>query len=561
MNEMKNSNIIQPDVEGIRKAFAASSVPVICGAAAPQTIMLPSHDGTKLRTVITRPDSGDRWPVIAVRTCYFKREALYAADAKEYNMRGFAYVYQFCRGTAGSEGDWEPNVNERADGKSFLDWLQAEEWAESIGYFGNSYLALTGWTVADIIPEKVRTMYLADYGTRRHTSAYMDGLFRHDILTGWTMKNAGKAIDADYLESCRHLPMNTVDEDLWGVRLEWFREWLHAESRSSEYWKQGFWSMLADIPSKIQIPVYIGEGWFDHHLGSSLEMFRDLPEEVREKCVLRIGAWDHFHNTRTGAYEADHSENNVKKSAIEWFYNILVKKEIPKGRADFYIIGSDTWISSLDSNEDLKVRRFYLSTCGLQSSLPEDASVLSYKYDPSDPVISCGGEALLTSTDLIGSLPQPSPGYRSDVLSFISEPLEEDMTIFGSMYAKLYAASDSSDTAFIVKFMDVFPDGIAYNLRTAATTLGFRNGAPERLSYSPCEVAEFGISAWDIAWTVKKGHRIRIDVTSSDFPQYALHCNYAGPWADQTQYKTACQKIFLGGETPSYIEFPVIRVV
>ena len=120
----------------------------------------------------------------------------------------------------------------------------------------------------------------------------------------------------------------------------------------------------------------------------------------------------------------------------------------------------------------------------------------------------------------------------------------------------LSVATSAEDTAFTVKVMEVMPDGKAYNLRTGITTLGYRNGAGSCLSYRSGSKEKVEIVMWEIAWQLQKGSRIRIDISSSDFPQYNIHSNYAGLWALQEKTKTAVQTIFVGGE--SFLEMPTV---
>lgn len=119
--------------------------------------------------------------------------------------------------------------------------LDKLSWIDCMGYKGASYLALTGWAMADAMPSKVRSMYLTVYGTSRHTSAYKDGLFRQDILTAWAMSNAGFPVSADYLTSAAYRPQVQVDEALWGKRLDWYRDWITHTDADDPYWQQGFW--------------------------------------------------------------------------------------------------------------------------------------------------------------------------------------------------------------------------------------------------------------------------------------------------------------------------------
>ena len=183
-----------------RRQFESVSVSVTRQTGAEEERMLPMRDGIRLKTVIWLPqpmEKEEQFPAILVRSCYAQQEPILRIRAEEFVKRGFAFVYQWCRGTGGSEGKWEPNVNERADGLDTVTWLAGQPFVKNIGYWGDSYLALTGWCMADAVPEKVKTMCLGVYGVDRHISAYQDGLFRMDVLTSWARENAGTAVRAD----------------------------------------------------------------------------------------------------------------------------------------------------------------------------------------------------------------------------------------------------------------------------------------------------------------------------------------------------------------------------
>ena len=527
-----------------------------------ETVMLPSWDGTELETIIYRPVLEGAVPTVVCRTCYPEMDPLYEARAVEYCKRGFAYIVQYCRGIRNSGGKWEPNVNERADGKAFLDWVDSQEWVESIGYAGHSYLALTGWAIADIVPQKVRTMYLTHYGVFRHTSAYQDGLFRHDVLTGWAMGNAGVPITADYLESCRYRPQLTVDEDLWGYRLDWYRALLQSPEPDAEYWKTGFWGELAAIPGRVTIPIFMEEGWYDHHLGSALRTYRALPEETRRKSVFVIGAWNHGFVPSSGGHKGKNYDENDEARALDWFTDLLVDKTIPHGCVREYVIGEDLWRSYSDLPAGKAEHRFYLdgTDFSLRDEPPSGCGESVYRYDPDNPEMSCGGDSLLVSQERQGSLLQPDFIDDGSALCFTTEPLKEPLTFSGPIKAVLNVKSDAKDTAFMAKYIEVMPDGRAYNIRTAVTTLAFRNGSHTREDYTPGEPVRIEFNSWDVAWQLQKGSRLRVEFRSSDFPQYAIHSNYAGAWAEQRAARTALQTIIWGGENGSFISLPITEI-
>lgn len=233
---MAKAERMRQAVEDVQRQFDACPMQEKEYGIATQELYLPMSDGVKLYTLLYRPEGLPQIPVLVQRSCYPDQMDLYRVYGQELARRGYGYLVQICRGTGPSQGVWEPNVHERQDGYDTLQWLDAQPWVESIGYFGASYLALTGWAVADILPPKVKGMMLTVYGTDRFTSAYEKGLFRHDVLTGWAMPNAGRPIDADYLESCRYRPHAEVDTALWGGRLPWYQDWIHAANREDPYW-------------------------------------------------------------------------------------------------------------------------------------------------------------------------------------------------------------------------------------------------------------------------------------------------------------------------------------
>ena len=158
----------------------------------------------------------------------------------------------------------------------------------------------------------------------------------------------------------------------------------------------------------------------------------------------------------------------------------------------------------------------------------------------------------------VGSLLQKPWCDRTDAICMISNPLPQNTVIMGKIRMHMTVSSDVDDTAFAFKVMEVLPDGRTYNIRTAITTLGYRNGNKHRAEYIPNTKVDIIIDAWEIAYELQKGSKIRIDIASADFPQYAIHSNYAGPWALQKETRKAVQSLYIGGKAKSWIEIPVL---
>ena len=544
----------------LREEYRKSAYPDVYARFDVWEEMLPCKDGVRLRTIYYRPVTDKPLPVIVQRSCYPNSEESLRVHGEELCKKGFALVIQFCRGTGGSEGEWEPNVNDRSDGLDLMNHLNALPWVDCMGYQGASYLAFTGWVMADAVPDKVKSMYLTVYGTSRHTSAYKDGLFRQDILTAWAMGNAGFPVTADYLTSAAYRPQVEVDEALWGKRLNWYRDWITNTSASDPYWCDGFWKMLQDIPGKMKIPVFIAEGWYDHHLGSALKGYESLAPEVKAHTVLNIGPWNHsFKPAIYGHPDQQNGNGRESLNALDWFYETLMEKKLPEARINAYVIGADQW-QQLPRYpfEPAKEQCFYLQADHTLTAAPAAAEdTLFYTYDPQNPVFSHGAESLFHTHTEIGSLSQPACGWRDDVISFVSEPLDEEMTILGPIKTQLYVSTDAEDTAFTVKIMEVFANGEAYNIRNGITTLGYRNGSPERIAYTPGTTEKIEITCWDVAWQLKAGSRLRIDISSSNFPEYAVHPNKAGVWSEIKETVPAKQTLHFGPDAPACILLPL----
>lgn len=198
-----------------------------------------------------------------------------------------------------------------------------------------------------------------------------------------------------------------------------------------------------------------------------------------------------------------------------------------------------------------RTEKLYLGETTLNTEPAEGER--TFVYDPETPVPSHGAESVLTTIAEAGSLLQPEPDYRPDVVSFVSAPLEKALPICGQIKVHLNVATDVDDTAFTAKLMEVFPDGRAYNIRGGITTIAA--DLPEGQTYTSGQAVEVCVEMWDMNGTVQPGSCLRLDVSSSDFPQYAVHSNYAGVWSEQGKTRIAHQKILLGES--SFVELPL----
>jgi len=531
-------------------------------------IMLPMRDGVKLLTRICMPQpAAGPVPVLITRTPYDHFELYDKSRCEEHVRHGYASVHQQCRGTFGSEGEWVPNEHERQDGIDTVNWLDHQAWCESIGVYGDSYTGLTGWLIADALPAKAKALYLMHYSVDRYISAYKQGLFRHDVLTSWAMGNSGQEIQADYLQSARFRPHINVDEKLWGIQLEWYRKWITNTDDDAEYWNSGVWKTLKEIPPKINIPVCVVAGWYDHHLEGTLLGYATLSDETKAKSKLVVGGWNHFRSSCVPAHRPAHNIIDFEAHLMRWFNRILKEHQEPEAGVEVYAIGDDQWLEPVCwPMRTTCTRHLYLlahrqTDCQawkLEQDKQPESSTIAYPYDPENPVGTKGSESMLATVDEIGSQLQQEPGYREDVISFVSDTLTAHIRIGGQMNVKLYVSSDCDDTCFTAKVMEVLPNGEAYHIRSSLSTLAYRHNTGTRLHYQPGEVVEINIDLLPVIWNIKAGSRVRVDISSSSFPEYSIHANYAGVWSLQDQTRIAFQQIHLGGSYPSALEIPIL---
>lgn len=534
-------------------------------------------DGIRLITHVWLPEGEGPWPAILVRNPYV--DGGYDPDPALVQLAryGFAVVCQECRGRGNSEGEWTPFVNERQDGLDTLEWLKLQPWMNgSIGLYGGSYLSFTQWIMADALPAEVKTMYLCVMGTDQHRFIYMNGMFRPDIYTAWSLTNAGVDWeDADMNEvadkAYRFRPAIEMDREMLGREVPWYRDFLQNPSPSDPLWNEGVWAQLREMPAKVNVPVCMVGGWHDIAIDMMFDSYQQLRPEIQERSRFVVGPWVHSlapAGDMTYPNGVVDGSNGGHRAVIDWFNTTLKDKPYPEaiGVTDTYVIGGDGWQEWSNWPPECRKVCLYLDKEGKLTSEPPKAVFNTiYIYDPEVPVVTEGGSGLLSVYGDSPYLPkaacvkQSPVGFRDDVLSFVTEPIEHDLLITGVIRTTLRVASSAEDTAFTVKISELFPSGDAYNIADGIGTLAYRNGAAVPQQYVPGTEESLEIELWPIAWKVRQGSRLRLDISSSNFPAYPVHSNTFGPWAEQAVTHKAKQTIFGGGVYPTLIELPIVN--
>ncbi len=534
-----------------------------------EQISVKARDGVRLATWITKPAGEGPWPALLARSPYPNLRPLFRLQCELYVRYGYACVLQDARGRGLSEGDWIPFANERNDGIDTVRWLVAEHWTDgNVGLIGASYLGFVQWVLADALPADVRTIVPSVFGPNRHATMYERGMFRADIYTSWTVGNAGLETSLSARErfwgALRHRPPLEADERFLGGRLPWYREWLSHPEPGARLWSEGMWSALRGVPERTAVPVLLIAGWYDHNLAGMFDAYARL--KSREKSLLVVGPWLHSFQSAGPAEPSGLGE--TARLQFRWLEHHL--KGEPSGEpirgVHVFVMGEGTrsFPSWPPASEPL---RLHLAPPGagacagaLRPEAPGSHSTLTYRYDPDDPAPTRGGEALLGWAARVGAprpgrVEQDPPCARPDVLSFLSEPLAEELVVAGSPIVRLEVASSAEDTAFSVKLSEVDRAGRAWNVRDGIASLAYAGGAGP-VPYTPGATVALDFTLWPVAIRFPPGARLRLDVSSSNFPAYHAHANRAGPWAEQRDAVVATQTVALGD---AWLELPVLR--
>lgn len=541
-------------------------------------LWIPMPDGVKLAATAVFPDAkGGPWPVVMIANPYAVGEDMYREMLMPiFARQGYVGLYVRNRGSLYSEGEWTPFENERKDGRATVDWVANQSWCDgNIGTYGSSYCGFTQWAVADYDNPALKTMFISVAGPVPYDVFYRRGMFRQDIWTYWAATMMGKyRFKSSFGNKFRKkafsvTPQINLGQELIGEDCPWYDNWVSNTLETDSYWSEGFWKDFADCVKKVKIPMFIHTGWYDVFCRSVFESYRQLPEEVMKQSRVVIGPWGHSGLPARDALKFP-GENNVgllqMTAAIEWFDHFLKGKPYPQktGVVEAYSIGDNKWVTWKGDITPEGTKKFFLNTDSegrgiLDPETTENASEITYQYDPEKPVPSCGGTVLNNVERGTGAekacVVQPKVDSDPSVINFVTEPLKENLHVAGAVEAYLNVKSNVSATAFTIKICELFEDGRSVNIRDDITDIRWRDEHTVK-AYTPGENAYLHLKLLDCEWMFKKGSRIRVDISSSNYPSYHTHPNTEDNWAKTTNHVVATQTICCGGEDGSYVTFP-----
>lgn len=584
-------------------------VPMRDGTELATDVYLPAEDGEAL---------DGPFPTLLCRTPYGKSGL--SGRATFFAERGYAVVIQDVRGRYRSEGTFYPyrseGLAESKDGYDTVEWAADRSWSNgTVGTFGASYAAGTQWALVhnDSLPPHLAAMapgysvasyygqgaYAGGAALLAHNLDYTNGLALQGLQPGGSRKPSGRG---------RSSPLFVAQEEMqqlyWALPvrpfelhqdagIEWVNEGWHAHETYDDYWRAQDHTRHYD---EIDIPVLNRGGWYDIFCQGPVWNYRGVREGggtkvARQQARLIMGPYTHgaegmqAQGQVTGAAHSfpSNATYDTDRVLLAWFDHHLKGEETPatdRSRVQLYVPGLDEWIGAADFPlPDTEFTRYYMHSQGhanvqswrkrgrLTPTAPAGQEPVDYYlYDPQDPVPSVGGY----NSHSDGGVADRAKVYRGrdDILVYQTDILEEDLAIVGPITVTLFAATSARDTDFVVNLTDVDPEARAGALWVAEGARRGRIGSVEAdpralRTYSEVELLDPGkvykwkIAVWPTARVFEEGHRLRIEISSSNFPRYSRNLN-TGEGLTGTRSTEALQIIHHDADRPSHVELPVV---
>lgn len=580
-----------------------------------ENVMVPMRDGIKLATDIYLPGKDGkpaegRFPVILSRTPYGKG----SSAAKSYTPYGYVVIFQDTRGRGGSEGTWTWMSDDWQDGYDAIEWIASQPWSNgTVGMMGCSYVGATQHLAAMTRPPHLTAIIPSNPSINHGIGGIIyGGAFRLRIVN-WILGNAAKgsqkAKDPAYREILaaqsknshyylQNLPIRRGTTPLRIVpEYEGMLVDMLSHRRNDEFWR--FSNIIEHADEHKDLPVFMVGGWYDLFSSSTTETYMALKRSSESPVHLIMGPWPHCGHSRSHAQVDFGPDASFDMNAAQraWFDRWLKEeesnfgKEIPfRTPVRAFVMGTGDGHKTEDGKlyhggywrdlEDYpppqaKDTNFYLQPGGgLAPHVPsEENSTTTYEFDPRNPVPTVGGCIVGSISGawnqwggphIWNSQVEMPLSMRNDVVVFQTPPLEQDMEIVGPIEVKLWASSSAVDTDFTAKLLDIypsstdFPAGFDLIMGDGIIRARYRDSDKEEKMMSPDEVFEFTVKLDPCSNVFKKGHRIRIDISSSNFPRFDVNPNSGEPANDFRRLIVATNTIYHDSAHPSHIVLPLM---
>jgi hypothetical protein len=484
-------------------------------------------------------------------------------------------VVQDCRGRGASQGVWDPFRYDMEDGLDTHQWIAQQAWSNGeLGTAGGSYLGWTQWASATGGSRQLKAMVpIVPFADVYQEIAYPGGAFQLALLFGWGSGVGGLNLQPDQLvNGYRHLPLQNWDSQ-FGGDVFFLDQWVEHPTYD-DYWRQRGIQHRYD---QVTVPVLNIGGWYDIFSKTTIDLVDRVRDQSQNRQARRnqfvvMGPWAHGVGVRKVG-QVDFGQDaamDLGDLQFKWFEYWLRGQET--GVQDWpayllFVMGENRWRGEHEwPLARTKFTPYYLSSAGhantrqgdgrLTTEAPADEPSDAFVYDPQNPVPTTGGNNLVGTT--IGPYDQAEVEDRQDVLVYTSPPLEEGLEVTGPVTMVLYAASSATDTDFTAKLVDVHPDGRAINLCDGIVRARYRESATEPRLIEAGQVYRYEIDLWVISNRFLPGHRVRVEVSSSNFPRFDRNPNSGKAFGTDTELLTANQTVYHDAQRASHIVLPVI---
>ena len=543
------------------------------------------RDGAVLRADVYRPKADGKFPVILERTPYDKYSNIH--DGLVAAARGYVFIIQDVRGRNASEGQWYPFKNEGADSYDSVEWAAALPYANGrVGMIGGSYVGVPQMLGAAEEPPHLVAIYPGITASNYHAHwAYQGGAFSQLLAEAWasvlSVNEASRRASGTVLPSHWDLTLPPsryplIDPGTSAGLAAYFFDWI-AHPAYDDYWKQ--WSPDEHF-GRIQVPALHLGAWYDLFQPGTLRNYQGIREHggsaaarQGQRLVVIPGGHAGF-GQKIG--EVDFGPASVLDTweiGMRWFDWML--KGVDNGMArekpvKLFVMGRNQW---RDEDEwplaRARATRYYLHSRGsansasgngsLGTQAPLDELPDSYLDDPADPVPTHGGAILGDSGKFPpGPLDQKEVEARRDVLVYTSEPLGRDTEVTGPVSLELFIRSTAVDTDFTGKLVDVWPNGFCQNLTDGIVRVRYRNSMEKAEFMKPGETYKIVVDLCSTANVFLSGHRIRVEVASSNFPRFDLNPNSAEEPERTSVRLKATNSVLHDRDHPSAVVLPLV---
>ena len=562
-------------------------------------VSMKTRDGVALFADIYRPKAGGKFPVILMRTPYDKSVEWAAGSAYEIATHGYVVIIQDVRGRYTSEGEWYPFRHESEDGYDTIEWAAALPFSNGkVGMMGGSYVGATQMLAAIVHPPHLAGICPVVTASNYHDGwTYQGGALEqwfdqswatqlaNDTMSRLIAKNSNALLGMSVLPLTQYPAFNysslPAGSEATAQIIPYYLDWL-AHPNYDDYWKR--WSIEEHFPD-IQVPALHVGAWYDIFLTGTLRNYMGVKahggnEAARngQRLLVQIGGHagfgKHIGDVEFGDEALKFDETQV---VLDWYDYLFkgVKNEFAVNGSEgkpvhVFVMGANSYRQESDwPPPEAKPTRHYLHSGGSANSLrgdgvlstqpPKKESSDKFTYDPANPVKTIGGPLCCDAAHYKpGPRDQRDDENRNDVLVYSTKPLTEDMEVAGPVTLELWAKSSAVDTDFTAKLVDVSPEGFAMNLTDGILRMRYRNSQQKPEFMKPDQLYKISVDLGATSNVFKKGHIIRVEVSSSNFPRFDRNLNTGADQATSRDFISATNTILHDTEHPSALLLSVI---